>query len=564
MKNFLKTPIQSAIATSVIASGWMLLSAAPAWSDYFCPPNQYPGTDGQCYNSLGNVNPCPGQSGLQESVTGGATQQMAGCYQRSGTTASNSQFNSQGSGFQGVGMSNSNNNDRCKTSNGIDAKFSCDDTENLAQYSQISNIAGQAVGSMTTQYSGIENTAAAQTAGTQAATYTAAANTAKVSAYADAGVGAMNIAMGAFQIKDAMDHSDNADELKKTASAAQAAATNGTFTDINKGAPGAGGTPSLTVTDINGKVMPATVAYKESSDANLRSIVEKGVSANGNQNGQGYYEAQPSAAIAGRQAAATADGAASEQKKDASQGKMAAAVTLLTGAKSVMMAGIDYMQAKEYEEAAAALNAANGATGAIFSPTAGELNPSANNYSAGSTALNPGTAATAGTGAQASTAPAGNSNLGNGVNTGDNTGNTGGGATPSAFTPGLPTAAAGAGGGANLGSSGTGTTPPEVDNSQPKAADNGRQAFGYSGGGAAYVAGGAGGDKGGENLSGLLSQLLPTKKEEETNKNGIMDFANNGRSPASEPYSLLGRNVNLFKRIEDSMQSNWRRGTVGI
>jgi hypothetical protein len=259
-------------------------------------------------------------------------------------------------------------------------------------------------------------------------------------------------------------------------------------------------------------------------------------------------------------AAATANYAASEQKNIASQGKLAAAATLLTGAKEMISAGISYMAAQEYEQAAATL-AATSATGAVFSPTMGALNPSSDNYSAGSTALNPGTAATAGTGAQASTSPAGNANLGTGINTGDPNSGGDAGMPPTPYTPGLPQAAAGAPGGANLGSTGTAAAPPEVDNSQPKAADNGRQGFGYQGGGAAYVAGGVAAEKG-ENLSGLLGQLLPAKKEEEQTKNGIMDFAN--RSPASEPYSLLGRNVNLFKRIEESMQSNWRRGTVGI
>jgi hypothetical protein len=59
-----------------------------------------------------------------------------------------------------------------------------------------------------------------------------------------------------------------------------------------------------------------------------------------------------------------------------------------------------------------------------------------------------------------------------------------------------------------------------------------------------------------------LSQLLPKKEEKTASADGIMNFAG-GRDPSSI-NTLLGRNVNLFKRIEDSMQSNYRRGTVGM
>ena len=349
MHHSLKNSIRSTLATSLLVSGWTLIGATAAWSDNggFCYGNDVP-YNGTCWKSTDTAtNP-----NCQTNFIPG----QAGCYIQDGQTNSNA-LNAASTPNQLNRLNTENNSDnsnsKCKKSESIDAKFSCDTTENLATYSQITNVAGQAVGSMTTQYAGIQNTATAQSTGTMAATYEAAANTAKVSAYSDAGVGAMNVAMGALQIKDAMDHSDYHDELAKTAGVAKSA-----FVD-NPAAAAAGAAGK-------GKV-PNQVIYKQGTDGNLNSIVEQGIAANGNST-TGFYQAQSSAATASQQASRLANSAASEQKTDASKGKMAAAATLITGAQSILKAGIDYMAAEQYEKAAQTLSA-TAATGAVFSPT---------------------------------------------------------------------------------------------------------------------------------------------------------------------------------------------------
>ena len=60
--------------------------------------------------------------------------------------------------------------------------------------------------------------------------------------------------------------------------------------------------------------------------------------------------------------------------------------------------------------------------------------------------------------------------------------------------------------------------------------------------------------------------VLPKTDDAKKEKHDIMDFA--GRGPASnqgsEPYSYLGRDVNLFQRVSERMQEKSRLGSVGI
>jgi hypothetical protein len=82
---------------------------------------------------------------------------------------------------------------------------------------------------------------------------------------------------------------------------------------------------------------------------------------------------------------------------------------------------------------------------------------------------------------------------------------------------------------------------------------------GYRGGGAA----GGGPDKG-PDLSGLLAQFLP-KKDEDTAKNGILEYGERGTpSAANDEGSLLGRNINIFERIHQAYQDKQKRRRVGI
>ncbi|MDR3606837.1 MAG: hypothetical protein P4M08_05575 [Oligoflexia bacterium] len=435
------------------------------------------------------------------------------------------------------------------SANGGNNTYDCTRTQSLARTTATVNQVGEAAGSLITQTVGQIGQTTAVNSGSQAASYNAGATTAEITAVYYGGLGAFNLYEGVRQYQDASQHSANAKSLSQTAQAASGGAKAGTFID------------------------PSTAG-------NANSIITNSISSNQNVDGSANYGALQVAGntITGKSAATgaaagavdpatksqlqavarTASAAATEQKDDAAQGNSAALGTMISGVTQLVQAGANMVQAEELKKAAAALSANTG-TGVAFAPTQGALNPSSDTFASGSTAINPGTGAAPATAAATPTTPGGTTNLGSPFATGSNGGGGGAGATPSAFQPGVPNAVGG-GAAAPLASTDTAPAQAQADNSQPKVADNGRQQFGYGGGGAAYVPGGVGSDKG-ENLSGLLSQLLPKKNEDVAQKDGIMSFAN--RNPASV-NTLLGRDVNLFKRIEESMQSNYRRGAVGI
>jgi hypothetical protein len=120
----------------------------------------------------------------------------------------------------------------------------------------------------------------------------------------------------------------------------------------------------------------------------------------------------------------------------------------------------------------------------------------------------------------------------------------------------------GGGGGGSGGSVGDMTTsaandPPAQD--QPKAYDA-KNGPAYVAGNPNLNGGGVAAEKG-PDLSGLLAQFLPKKDDE--SKNGILDYGN--RSPASAgDGSLLGPNENLFQRVSERMQADYRKGSVGV
>jgi hypothetical protein len=112
----------------------------------------------------------------------------------------------------------------------------------------------------------------------------------------------------------------------------------------------------------------------------------------------------------------------------------------------------------------------------------------------------------------------------------------------------------GGGGGDGGGGGNTSAAGAAPDEPQAKSAGNGEGAAYDSGG--AFIGGGGGGSKGsdggGMDLS-ALAQLLPKQKEEEgKTSTSILDFNRNIADDSSTNFSLLGREVNIFKRIEEA------------
>ncbi len=490
----------------------------------------------------------------------------------------------------------------CVQSNAIGGNYGtdCVKANSLAQTSQIANLAGEAITSETTQVTGALNS---QNVTSQAAAYQGAANTLEISAAGSGLMGTGDLVLGYMQYKNMSNLNANAQALTAAqakakqdagnaitaASAVPVPANNTDLNNVSSQTPptaaqtaafkavntldsSASVAPQSTVNNANNP--PPTQIQQDAAKAAEVAIWQSGAGANNLQGGdnRSYNNfvapnaVDQSAKPAGSpltysqhalgQVAATAGQAATEQNNLSTQAEYAMAQTLITGTQQLMSAGVSQMQANADRSAASALNTAN-TTGVAFAPTAGNLSPTTS-ASDGSTSINPGTGATTATAAVPGGASNG-TNLGTGITTPNAGGGGGGGVTPSAFTPGQPTAASS---GSNPSMGGSGTSPAAAtDDPQAKSADTGRQQLAYGGGGgAAYVPGGVGSDKG-ENLSGLLGQLLPKKEDKTANGEGIMNFGS--RDPAST-NTLLGRNVNLFKRIEDSMQSNYRRGTVGI
>ena len=138
--------------------------------------------------------------------------------------------------------------------------------------------------------------------------------------------------------------------------------------------------------------------------------------------------------------------------------------------------------------------------------------------------------------------------------------------TPGAFGAppgGAPAASAGNGA---VGGGGTSVAKDESGaDAQAKYADLAKKSpeqYGVGGGSVPSNGGGGGAGTAGPDLSGLLAQFLP-KPEEDKPKNGTMDFG--GRSPASdEPFSLLDKSANIFKRVHETYQEKQKRAVVGI
>jgi hypothetical protein len=140
--------------------------------------------------------------------------------------------------------------------------------------------------------------------------------------------------------------------------------------------------------------------------------------------------------------------------------------------------------------------------------------------------------------------------------------------TPQGPTPGNPvakgpTGAPGGGGGGAPGGS-VSTPPAQAKDDRPPAQlpmgsnPNSYAAGGTPGGGQANKNGA------GPDLSGLLGKLLNFGGEEKKPTDSILSYGTASRNPASEGGAFFGANVNLFRRVHDTLQKKQGEGRVGV
>ncbi len=270
-----------------------------------------------------------------------------------------------------------------------------------------------------------------------------------------------------------------------------------------------------------------------------------------------YYQ---NIAVINKEADALAKSAINEQSTAYSTAKQAMAQNLITGSVAMLNGAATIAAANQMKSAAQKLQTAS-TYGNLPTYTPGQITGAGDPLGGGATTIT-GDGSTAATGAASG-------------DTASNSDGTGGLGDPYALpqpaaapsnTPDVKTTAAGGGapGGGGGGGMGGANTSPNTGTAegdpQARMADNGRGAS-YEGSGGGFRGGGAGGGKGGADLSSLLAQFLP-KKEDETSKNGILDYKK--RAIASDDSSLLDRNANLFERIHNTYQAKQKSRTVGV
>jgi hypothetical protein len=180
---------------------------------------------------------------------------------------------------------------------------------------------------------------------------------------------------------------------------------------------------------------------------------------------------------------------------------------------------------------------------------------------ANSTAINPGTA----------TDPAvattdGNINADGGVpsitppvNPDTGSGGPGSGPVAGSFQGGKPPSAGGSSGNPSIGVGSMQAAKGDPEPGGPKMADNKSNTAYSPGGNSAYAGSNSVSAEKSADL-GFLANLLP-KPQEEMGKNNILEYG--GRSPASAPYSFLGKDVNIFQRVSDRTTAKLKSGDVG-
>ena len=247
-----------------------------------------------------------------------------------------------------------------------------------------------------------------------------------------------------------------------------------------------------------------------------------------------------------------------EQASVASEAKQAAAMALTKGGGQLLQAGLTFKAANEMDKAANNMRDAESKSGTVvgtgFNLDADSLAPRGSQVITGNGTTDPAQNPVTEEDKKKDTADLG-SPLGNTAPDGLNSPPP----APGQFVAKDPTGGGGGGGGGiggastgAAGSSGEGGGDPK----RAEATGGSYETAGGGGGGGGRGGAFGGGDKG-LDLNGMLAQFLP-KKEDEPQGNGIMSFAQ--RNPASEPDAILGKDANLWKRVENKMKDKYAHG----
>ena len=423
-----------------------------------------------------------------------------------------------------------------------------DDTDNQIQTGNIVNQVSTIGAQVTTSVQGQLATQKAATEGTQSAAVKGAAGMSKNTGMMNMMIGAANL-WYAWQHKDRMgEHDTNNEQLSenfvknkasKEIEAEMATANGSHIYNSNK----------AYARELNAQLEP----LRQARDNCLAQA-----SGNNCDEAKKAYEAK--AAEIDNLARTTAMDAIKEQTTAREEAKKAMAESLIRGSVGMLNGAAAIATGNQMELAASKLQAMNSGNMPTYTP--GQLAGAGDPLGGGTTTITGNGTTTPAAGAASGDTAANN----DGGGLGDPYAQQQPGAAPS-NTPDVKMTAAGPGGGGGGGGGGMGgaNTSPSTGaadgEQQPRMADNGRGAAYEGAGGGGFRGGAAGGGKGGADLSSLLAQFLP-KKEDETTKNGIMDYRK--RSIASEDSSLLDRNANLFERIHNTYQAKQKSRNVGV
>ncbi len=463
-----------------------------------------------------------------------------------------------------------NNDDNCKFSTTIDGKqYGCNFTAGVVTGAQITNQVSNMAATVTTQMQGQSNIQKASQEGTQSAAMMAAAKSQKSTGQIQMGMGAVNALLGATQLFQALKHDKNIKKIEGQISTEQGdvqsgiqnALTSAKTNNANDGTQtGQSGYFEGKVVQKFGLNNAGTLQAVTAIEQTLR-LKEEGLRARG---------IQAKGAHINNLLDDVKDSATSEQAGIKGKAMGGGTVSLITGIQQSVQGGFNIKAAAELEKAAKELRRAEGKSNPVLLPTFGNNIDSKPQVARARTVITgSGEAAEAQQEAEEEVAENTPLDLGTGfAPDGNPNGLTGPALPPAAFQKGGAGGGGEGGGGGGLAGGSTGeATDPNAP--QQAAVGAGSDSPGYASGGGVPLGGGRGGGGGaggdeGPDLAALMDKFLGQNQEQaEEGFDGSMEQYG-GRSPASQPYSFLDRNVDIFGRIHQTYQQKHKVGAVGI
>ncbi len=448
---------------------------------------------------------------------------------------------------------------------------SCNATKNWVQTAQVSNMTTQLVGSTVTQIQGQNAYQQAATAGTQAAAIDAAADVQENTGNMQIGAGVINVLMSGVQFWRGIKHSKTNERIgeeidKDRAQIKQQAKvyTNAGHgqdlsNDIEVGKDSKG-VQNFALNGVGTVVSQQHLVDKATTEAEKAAATEQA-----HRNRQDGLERKSNAVAS--QLNKIAGQVETEQTTHADMAKQGGLMSLMAALPQFIQGG------------------ANRATAVTMRNTAQQLRDEANKAPSTMSFALPsggmGQQQVQGAGGGVAITGSGNENSATGDQPveqannapfddkmGDPFAPAGNPVDPLAAGPEAKIGQAGGGtsGGGAAGLGGGSTGPGEQTNENEataRYAGNLGEGAGYANsGGGAYAGGGGGGgaEGGGPDLSGMLDKLMGKSGETAfRGKPGLDEF---GRGLASEPYSYLDKNVNIFDRIHQAYQVKSKAGRL--